>query len=214
MTLRSSPLAVFCRAQGLTWSPSHGEGDDWPEHSDDNRPRVSAIGNQVIVHHQYTVSLPPVFGAYFYKRGGRVQNEENHAHYPIVTTATVGWGWKKEQRAQGEIQLPLLLAALTGSDGFLMHATSTTWPAAWSIGDHGPTLTVGIVFEDLIDGVSALSEIVRRHGGYIQVRLNEAPGEEHDPLAHMRPSAPPVPRFDLEVTEAGDDRSRIRHHAC
>src|SRR5690242_18609473 len=90
-----SPLAAFCRTHGLSWSSGDGEGDDWPEYSDDNRPRVVAIGNQVVVHHEYTVSLPPVFGAFFYKRGGRVQHEDNHAHHPMVTIATLWWGWTR-----------------------------------------------------------------------------------------------------------------------
>src|SRR5262245_54003035 len=47
-----SPLAVFCRTHGLSWRDGRGGDDDWPEHSDDNRPRVAAIGNQVVVHHE------------------------------------------------------------------------------------------------------------------------------------------------------------------
>lgn len=211
-----SPLATFCRAHDLTWSSGDGEGDDWPEHSEDNRPRVTAIGNQVVVHHEYTVSLPPVFGAYFYKRGGRVQHEENHAHHPIVTTASIWWGWTKELRARAEIELPHLVAALTAPDGFFMQGTSTTWPAAWRVGGHGPMLTVGIVFENLIDGVSTLHEVVCRHDAQMHVRLHEAPDEEHDPFAHLRPSSPPpvVHRFDLVVTEAGDNRSRFVAMLC
>ena len=206
-----SPLATFCSARGLTWSRGDGEGDDWPEHSDDNRPRVTAIGYQVVVHHEYTVSLPPVFGAYFYKRGGRVQNEENHAHHPIVTIATFWWGWTKEERAQGQIELPRLLEALTMPDELLAQSMATTWPTAWRAGDYGPMLTVGIVFANLIDGVSELNEIARRHGAQIQVRLYEAQSEDQDPLSHLRPSSPPpaVPRFDLVVTGAGDNRSRF-----
>jgi len=204
-----SPLAVFCRDHGLAWSKGDGESDDWPEHSDDNRPRVIAIGNQVVVHHDYTVSLPPVFGAYFYKRGGRVQNEENHAHHPIVTIATL-W-WDKEQRARGEADLPSVVEAFAAPDEPLTQHMATTWPTAWRVGSYGPMLTAGIVFADLVEGVSALNEIARRHGARIHVRLHEAPSETHDPLSHMRPSSPPpaVPRFDLVVTGAGDNRPRF-----
>jgi hypothetical protein len=206
-----SPLATFCRVHELTWSGGDGMGDDWPEHSDDNRPRVVAIGNQVVVHHGYTVSLPPVFGAYFYKRGGRVQNEENHAHHPIVTIATIWWGWAKEQRAQGEAELPRLVEALAAPDELLAQFQAATWPTAWRVDGHGPMLTAGIVFANLIDGVAALSEIARRHGARIYLRLHEAPSDKHDPLSHLRPSSPPpaVPRFDLVVTGAGDNRPRF-----
>lgn len=205
-----SPLAAFCDAHGLTWSDRDIMGDGWPEYSDDNRPRVAAIGSQVVVHHEYTLSLPAVFGEYFYKRGGRVQNEEDHAHHPIVTIATLWW-WTKEQRAQGGAELPRLMEAFAAPDGLLAQHQATTWPTAWRVESHGPMLTAGIVFANLIDGVSALNEIARRHGAQIHVRLHEAPSETHDPLAHMRPSSPPpsVPRFDLVVTGAGDNRSRF-----
>jgi hypothetical protein len=206
-----SPLAAFCNAHGLTWSDSDAMGDGWPEYSDDNRPRVAAVGSQVVVHHEYTLSLPSVFGEYFYKRGGRVQNEEEHAHHPIVTVATLWWGWTTELRAQGEAELPRLVEAFSAPDELLAQFQSTTWPTAWRVEDHGPMLTAGIVFANLIDGVAALNEIARRHGAWIQVRLFEAPSEEHDPLSHMRPSSPPpaVPRFDLVVVGAGDNRPRF-----
>ena len=211
-----SPLAAFCSKHGLTWSRGDGEGDDWPEHSDDNRPHVAVIGSQVVVHHEYTVSLPPVFGAYFYKRGGRVQNEENHAHHPIITIATLWWGWAKEQRAQGESELPRLLEELTAADGLLMQGALRKWPAAWRDDKHGPMLTLGVVFDDLIAGVQSLNEIARKHGAKLYLNLKESPSDEHDPLAHMRPSSPPsaVSRFDLVVTNAGDNRSRFVTMVC
>ena len=210
----ASPLSAFCSQHGLAWSRGDGEGDDWPEHSEDIRPRVTAVGNQVVVHHEYTVSLPPVFGAYFYKRGGRVQVEENHAHHPIVVIATLWWGWAKEQRAQGESELPRLLTALTAADGLLMQGPLTRWPAAWRREDHGPMLTVGVVFDDLIEGVRSLNEIVGKHGAKLYLHLKEAASDAHDPLAHMRPSSPAVPRFDLVVIQAGDNQSRFVTMVC
>jgi len=201
-----SPLAAFCKAHGLTESRGDGEWDGWPDYNDHNPPRVTAIGSQVIVHHEFTLSLPPVFGEYFYKRGGRVDNEENHAHHPIVTVATLWW-----PNGQGEIELPRLVEAFAAPDERLAQFQSATWPTAWQVGSHGPTLTAGIIFADLIAGVSALNEIARRHDAQIQVRLYEAPSDKHDPLIHMRPSSPPpaVPRFDLVVVGAGDNRPRF-----
>jgi hypothetical protein len=206
-----SPLAAFCHAHGLSWSSGLGERDDWPEHGEDNRPRVTAVGSQVIVHHDYTITLPPVFGEFFYKRGGRVQHEDNHAHHPIVTIASFWWGWSKEQRAQAEIELPRLLAALTEPEGLLMQGALTGWPAAWRAGGHDSQLIVGIVFENLIDGVSTLNEVAHSHGARMYVHLHESPDEEHDPLAHLRPSSPPpaVPRFDVVVRNAGDHRPAL-----
>ena len=114
-------------------------------------------------------------------------------------------------RDDTEAELPRLVEALAAPDEMLAQHQATTWPTAWRVGDHGPVLTAGIIFANLIDGVAALNEIARRHGAEIQVRLHEAASEEHDPLSHMRPSSPPpvVPRFDLVVTGAGDNRSRF-----
>jgi hypothetical protein len=182
----SSPLAAFCRAEGLSWSPGHGGWGDWP---DDNKPRVTAVGHQVIVHHPYTVSLPPTFGELFYKRGGRVQHEEDHAHDPIVAIATFWWGWSKEDRARMEIERPRLVAALTAAEGALARVAPKSWPAAWQAGgerfDEAP-LTVGAIFADLIDGVSALGEAARQHHARMLLRVYEAPAGAHDPLAHLR----------------------------
>src|SRR5262249_19206095 len=186
----NSPLAAFCRAHGLNWSPGLGGSDDWPQYGRDNRPRVAAFGSQVVVHHDYTVSLPPTFGEYFYKKGGRVMHEENHAHHPIVTTATFWWGWSKEERARRTLEEPRLVATLTGPDGALATTTAGAWPPAWRAAGEGfeAPLTVGIVFADLIGGVSALQAAADAHGARMQIRLSEAADEAHDPFAHLRPS--------------------------
>jgi len=206
-----SPLAAFCRSHGLAWAPGEGEWDEWPEYSQDNRPRIAVAQNQIVIHHEYTVSLPKTFGEYFYKRGGRVNVEENHAHHPIVTTAQFWWGWTKEQRAQGEIELPRLLAWLTAPDGALMQGADPKRPAAWQVKDHGPALMVGAVFENLIDGVSALSDAAKRHGAQMQLRLVEAPDDRLDPLMHMRPSSPAaVPRFDVIIRAIGENEDAVK----
>ena len=189
----TSPLAEFCRKHALSWSKGRGTWDDWPEHSDDNRPRVSAVGMQVIVHHDYTVSLPPTFGEFFYKKGGRVEHEENHAHHPIVAIATFWWGWTEEAKAKRDEQCPRLVAALTADDGILAKGTRNSWPSAWQVGGDQfgeAPLTVGAMFQDLVDGVSALHAAAEAHGAKMLVRLYEAPDEQHDPLAYLRPSKP------------------------
>jgi len=211
-----SPLAQFCRTHGLSWRAGQGGGDEWPEHSRDNRPRVVAIGSQVVLHHDYTVSLPPTFGEFFYKKGGRVAHEENHAHHPIVTIASFWWGWRKEQLAQMEVELPRLVTTLTAPDGLLMQDPPTRWPAAWRAGGREEPLIAGVIFEDLIEGVSALNAVAGKHGARMHLRLYEASDEDHDPFAHLRPSSPPpaVPRFDIVVSNAGDHHAAVVDAIC
>jgi hypothetical protein len=210
-SLEESPLAQFCKSQGLPWSEGDGGWDDWPEHSDDNRPHVVVSRAQVIVHHEYTVSLPPTFGALFYKRGGRVEYEENHAHHPIVVIAKFYWGWSKEQRAVQDIELPRLLAALTGADGTLTASNLRDVPSAWRAGgdrfDEAP-LTVGVVFDDLVAGVAALRGKANAHAAQLELRLAEAQSD-NDPLIHLRPSSPAVPRFDVVITNLGENQSTL-----
>jgi hypothetical protein len=134
-------------------------------------------------------------------------HEENHAHHAMVTIATFWWEWTKEQRARMEIEQPRLVAALTGPDGVLATTTTGMWPPAWRGGGTGfeAPLTVGIVFRDLIHGVSALQAAADLHGAHMNVRLSEAPDNHHDPFAHLRPSSPPplVPRFDVVIADVG-----------
>ena len=62
---RPSPLERLAIDEQLDWE---GTDDEWPEYAGDNTPQVLALGEQVILHHDYTVSLPRVFGAFFYAR--------------------------------------------------------------------------------------------------------------------------------------------------
>ena len=92
-----------------------------------------------------------------------------------------------------------------------MQSAPMRWPAAWRAGGREEPLIVGIVFDDLIDGVSALNAVAGKHGARLHVRLYEAPDERHDPFAHLRPSSPPpaVPRFDIVVSDAGNHRPAL-----
>ena len=112
-----------------------------------------------------------------------------------------------------QAQLPGFVAALTSADGILASTSPPLWPAAWRAGEsfgEGP-LTVGAVFADLLEGVSALQAAADQHGARMYVRLHEAPDDEHDPLAYLRPSTPPptAPRFDVVLTDAGDNRPTV-----
>jgi hypothetical protein len=208
----ASPLAAFCKQHGLTWGDNAGGFDDWPEHHDDTRPQIAVTSHQLVVHHPYTVSLPTTFGEYIYRRGGRVEHEENHAHHAIVTIASFYWGWTKEARAKMDVERPRLVAAVTAEDGPLEGAYPARWPPGWSLGGDGfgeAPFTVGVLFDDLIGGVAALRTLAEAHGASLQVRLQEAADDLHDPLAHLRPSNPRVPRTDLILTGAGDNRASL-----
>lgn len=109
-SLDASPLAAFCKKHGLTWNSDQGGWDDWPEHRDDNRPSVLVAGKQLIVHHPYTVSLPTAIGEMFYKHGGRVEHEENHAHRPLTVLAGFWWPWTDEGRALKATEPPRIVA--------------------------------------------------------------------------------------------------------
>jgi hypothetical protein len=188
--LEASPLARFCRLHGLPWKDGDGGWDDWPTHSNDNRPKVAVVGTQVVVHHEYTVSLPPALGAFFYAQGGRVEHEENHAHHPIAVTAMFHWGWTEEARTMQATELPRLLAALTSPDGLLNTFSLRDGPsAAWRTGGDAfgeIPLTVGVVFHDLMAGIAALRSLAETHGARLELRLTELPAEG-DPFAHLRP---------------------------
>ncbi len=209
--LEQSPLARFCQSHGLPWTEGQGGWDDWPSYGDDNRPRVVVSDRQIVVHHEYTVGLPPTFGALFYARGGRVEHEENHAHHPMVVTARFYWGWTQEQRATQTAELPGLLADLTGPDGPLTASNRRDIPSAWREGGDRfgeAPLTVGVVFDDLVEGISRLRARAEAHAAKIELRLAEAESET-DPLVHLRPSTPSIARFDVVVVELGEDRAAL-----
>ncbi|HEX4461701.1 MAG TPA: hypothetical protein VIA18_27160 [Polyangia bacterium] len=180
-----SPLAAFCRANDLHWEPAFGDSEDWPNFGD-GAPRVVAAGPQVIVHSHFTLSLPPTFGEYFYRRGGRVQTEENHAHAPIVVIAEFWWIDRQRQA----VELPNLIAALTDADGPLVPPATHTWPAAWRAStERGEApFTVGAVFNEPIDSVAVLRDLATRAGARMTLKLYEADDETHDPLASRRAS--------------------------
>ena len=200
-----SPLAAFCRDNLLHWEPRFVTGQNWPEY--DDPPRVVAADRQVIVHSHYTVSLPPTFGEYFYRRGGRVQVEENHAHAPIVVKVELWWGWTDAEKARQTAELPALIAKLTAPDGPLAPPFTRDWPAAWRTGgdDWGEApFTVGAVFVEPIDSIAALRDPATSAGAMMLVRLHEADDETSDPLAKLRPSRPDVARFELILTALFD----------
>lgn len=180
----ASPLATFARQEGLSWKEGCGTHDDWPEHGP--RPNITAAGHQVLIHVDYTVSMPPTLGEYFYKRGGRVSLELNHAHAPIVATFHAWW-----RNDDSQVAVEATIAELTAPDGPLVTLCATAHPPAWRArSPHGMgSLELVCIFEDLCAGVAAVSATVVRHGGQCGLTVAEL-DERRDPMAGLRPAQP------------------------
>lgn len=186
--LEESPLARFCNTHGLTWTEGDGGWNDWPDYGVDNRPRVTVSNVQVIVHHEYAAGLPPTFGALFYKRGGRVEHEVNHAHHPIVVTAGFYWPWTEKSRELQARELPRLLDDLTASEGFLATLSRPGVSPVWCLGGEAfgeMPLTAWAVFDELTTGVAALRKVATAHSAEMHIKLGESLSES-DPLAEFR----------------------------
>jgi hypothetical protein len=184
-----SPLQRFAHDHGLVVRPDEGHGDEWPEFGPS--PAVARVGLQVLVHAPYTVSMPRLFGAFVYARGGRVALELDHAHRPVVALFEFGcpvpWseadGPERVRRMQPfrsavEAALPELLE----SKGPEASAPSSP---AWQCEMTWGSMSLGVVFPDLVAGVSAVRQMADAHGVSVQVHLQEALGDA-DPLAAMR----------------------------
>lgn len=202
-----SPLMQLCRKYSLGYEGTNG--DDWPEYGGDNAPQVIAVGAQIIVHHHYTLDLPRAIGELFYKCGGRVRFEKIHAHNPMAIVADFWWGWQKDDMARQAKELPGLITAITAEGAALHDVDVKGWPAAWRTGhDHVP-FTLGVVFPDLVAGAARLDAIAKERGAKLALRVFEIADRAFDPFPHLRPSDPRLPRYDIVITHAGDNRATL-----
>ncbi|AKI99071.1 hypothetical protein ATI61_106447 [Archangium gephyra] len=190
---RPSPLDVFIQKHGLTAGEDIGGWEDWPNYSGKQAPEAWAIGHQVFVHHDYTLTLPRTLGEFIYARGGRVETELDHAHHPLVSIFEL---WKG-QHGQEETSslLEALVEELNAEDGPLVTGVDGKVRPAWKEGDGfgEPMLRVGAVFEELPTSYTAVERIARRHHLHISVKVFEA-WPDTDPLAFLRPCQPPLKR--------------------
>lgn len=186
-----SPLSMFADKHRLVRNEDIGTGDDWPQYSSNNLPQAFAINHQVIIHHDYTVTLPSSFGQYFYVRGGRVVHELNHAHHPIVAVFELYVPWQERHKVDVKAKVSSLLEALNAPDGPLIKLVKPTkYPPAWqqSKGGFGEAdLTVGAIFDDLPTGFTAVDRIAKAHGMQTLVEVFESYGDA-DPVAFLRSS--------------------------
>jgi hypothetical protein len=190
-----SPLEAFVLRHGLTSEKSADADDSWPLYGRINTPSVWALGHQVFVHHGYTLSLPSAFGEFFYKRGGRVETELVHTHHPLVSLFEFWVHYEERSTRDVPARALQMLDALHAEQGPLVQGVLTELLPAWRIAKHfgEADMVVGVAFEDLVAGFTAMNRIAQAHGFKTRVKIFEAPSLEADPLAFLRPCVPPLP---------------------
>ncbi|MCA9705703.1 MAG: ribosomal protein L7/L12 [Myxococcales bacterium] len=199
------PLHRFLADRGLTLEDEVGLGDDWPQHGPP--PQVVALGHQVLVHCDYTITMPRFIGELFYAEGGRVEMEIDHGHHATVTLLDLWIPWH-EAHAQPERSreaLALLLERLR--EGPLATHASERVPVAWRPARLGVAVEIGVVFEDLVAGIAEVRALVAQSPVQVRVRVFEARNEEGDPLSFLRGERATVPgEHQVIVWQAGPDR--------
>ena len=199
-----SPLAQYAARHGITYDDAE-LGEDWPQYSSSEHPDVWAIGHQVFVYSDYTITMPRAIGHLMYKRGGRVDTEVNHAHHPIVAVFEVYFPWRDRSTIDVPARVQDIVDALCADDGALttlrVPGHAPAWrgavpgkPAGFGDGD----LTIGAVFGDLCAGFTAVAAVVQAAGASLRVRVSEAYAEG-DSLAFLRPCVPPTKHALVDV---------------
>ncbi|WP_437965533.1 ribosomal protein L7/L12 [Sorangium sp. So ce260] len=202
-----SPLEAFARREGLRAGDHDGDGDDWPQYGPS--PAAIAAGHQVIVHAPYTVTMPPLFGALFYAKGGRVDTELDHAHEALAVEfsyrpADVRWDDPRaaERLDAFEQRVAAELPAWTARSE---HDRRPPIAPAWH-SDAWRSRHLSAVFDDLVEGVQGVRRLAREHGMGLTVRVTECPYGAADPFAHLRARPNPFGPFHVILWQLGPDR--------
>jgi ribosomal protein L7/L12 len=192
-----SPLAQYAARHGVVHDDAE-LGEDWPQHSASDHPDVWAIGHQVFVHSDYTITMPRALGHVMYARGGRVDTEVNHAHHPLVAVFDIYFPWEDRSEIDVPARVQDIVDTLCADDGALTTQRVIGYPPAWrgAVADQPAgfgegDLVVGAVFDDLCAGFTGVAAAVAAVGASLRVRVSEAHGEG-DPLAFLRPCVPPT----------------------
>jgi ribosomal protein L7/L12 len=199
-----APLTVYAAGHGVTYD-TLAYHDDWPEHSGAAHPAVWAIGHQVFVYSDYTVTMPRAIGHVMYARGGRVETELNHAHHPIVAVFEIYWPWQSRSEIDVPARVQELVDLLNAETGALttlrVNHIAPAWrgvvpdkPAGFGDGD----LVIGAVFDDLAAGFAAVAAACASVGAMPRIRISEAHAGG-DPLAYLRPNIPPTKHALVDV---------------
>lgn len=189
-----SPLDEFA-AQFHLHESKPGRSDNWPEYGPP--PTVMAADCQVIVYAPYTVSMPALYGEFFYARGGRVQVEVEHAHDDIAVEFMY-WGdyndpEKNSKLDAFEARLQPLLAPLVTRDE---HDNRPVIEPAWYRGHWGGR-NLAVVFRDLLEGVATFGRLAREMGVNHRLDVRAVEPEGRDPFMHLRPSV--IPRGTARI---------------
>ena len=145
----TSPLGQFVLDNELAAAVSEGSTmDDWPEHG--SPPRVEVVGSRVVLHVDYTVTMPRCFGEFVYREGGRVAVELNHAHHPLIVRFMIWVAWDSPRQSEWKETIrPACVERLRAIP------TKELWfGLEWS------TLVVAAVFEDVMDGLLQVRRVV------------------------------------------------------
>lgn len=200
--VEGSPLSRFLTLHGI--NPGASIHYEWPQYSDDDTPRVFAVETKVVIHHEYTITLPREFGEYFYIKGGRVEQELNHAHNSIISTCELWIPWSEREGINIGEKIVSFIEDLCEPGGeFIRQSTSATrFSPSWRAGDglNRADLTICAVFDDLPAGFDSVNTTARKYGFKTYVRVSEAFDDNEDPMAFLRPCMPPLQRGRSSIT--------------
>lgn len=182
-----SPLSQLVRKVGIDWETS-SQHDDWPRYGGKDAPEVVALGTQVIIHHDYTVTLPEVFGHYFYRRGGSVDHRLEHTHGPLCAVFEVWWSWDDESRLRKAAECAAICAELADEKSPWREHLSERIAPAWRANLQGSEhpLLIGAAFSDLVAGCEAVRQILAPYPCHFRVQIFEQWPGQNDPLAFLR----------------------------
>jgi len=180
-----SPLGRWAVENGLQWTGDDAE--EWPEYSGENAPGVIVAGSQVLIHDDYTISMPKVFGEFFYRRGGRVDVELNHAHHPLIAVLRFWVPWNDPEREEREYDVLALRESLdTPESALRVHLVEGTDLVIREVSFGMYWFEVAAVFSDLVAGVGTARDLARSSGLSFQLTLSEAWTSRRDALAQLR----------------------------
>lgn len=189
-----SPLAAYAERHGVR--DVSLAGDDWPEYSNMPHPSVWAVGHQVFVYSDYTVTMPPAIGHLMYVRGGRVETELDHAHHAVVAFFEVYFPWPARENIDVPARVQDIIDVLWAEGGPLMSLEMKDHAPAWRgvlpgapEGFGEADLLIGAAFEDLVAGFTGIARACATVGASVTIRVVEAPAHA-DPFAFLRPPAP------------------------